>query len=187
MTLIDKSLQQHALINFMGAILQSPAAMATLHSQTTADGTPVPIEEGVRALAASLAAVALRDTSTTDLFQFPDGSAAGDALKLYLSVQESPQATAFEDALQEGELALNAAALITHTPEQWCGAAPGGDDVAFPGSGAEDGEARINDLIRAVALLLGELGRLERKVAAEQAYAAAAPERGEAVLPTDLH
>lgn len=187
MNLTDKSLQQHALINFMGAILQSPSAMVALREQTLADGTPMPIEEAVRAMASNLAALALRDTATTDLFQIPDGSGAGDALKMFLSVQENPARIEFEDTLQEGELCDDAVALILNDDQLWIGGTPDGQAIDFPGSGDEDGEGRINDLIRATALLLAEIARLERKVAAGEAYAADASERGTAAMPEGLH
>lgn len=188
MSQIDKSLQQFALVNFMTAIISNTHAFAAASEAVDDDGNPVPVEQAIHGLATNMASVALRDAATNDLFQFPAGSGAGDALKVFLSVQENPERLAFEDTLQEGELATDAAALVTHDAALWDGSADPDTASEFPGSGAEDGEARINDLIRAVALLLAEIGRLERKEQAAMAYADGAEERAAAAPPrADVH
>lgn len=185
--MIDKDIQQFAILNMMGAIVASPHAFAA--AKHAAEHRGQPIEVAVRDLATSLAVAGLKQVDETDMFQLPSGCPASEVLQLFLSVSaDNLQMQAFEDTLQEGELGSNAAALVLNEPGYWHGAQPDSDEmIPFPGTGEPVGPGRVNDLIRAAALLLAEAGRVERAMEREDSYATEHAAQAEAVLPGVAH
>lgn len=180
-SIVDKHVHAHAILNMVAAVIQSPNGMQlALQRATEMNCRP---ELAIVTLGESFAIAAIRNIEQQDVFSVPRGSGMADALTLYIEGSGVEGREELEDRLQEGELASNACALLQNAPAFWTPDAPNPDDAPFPGSGANDGPERLNDLIRAAAYVLAEIGRLERKMIREDAYAAGAAERGTVVMP----
>lgn len=180
MKVIDKTLHAHTIVALTAAIIGSPN-FPIFAAQAKTEGRP--IEEIVNEYATAFSASAIRGIEESDLFTLPRGSGLSDAVMLFIEGSTTHGRAAYEDTLQEGELAQNAAALLLMEPERWISDGQNGDDVPYPGSDHPQGPERINTLIRAAAYVLAEISRLERAEIRAAAYASAGAERGEAILP----
>lgn len=179
--LIDKSVHAHAVLNMVAAVIQSPHGIPTAQVQAQQSG--VTIDVAVTTLGEAFAMAALRNIESRDVIAMPAGSGITDALEIFADASGGAGRLEFEDTLQEGELGLNAAALLLNEPSYWTPDAQDGSEVPFPGSGADGGESRLNDLIRACCYVMAEIARVQRVLAKEDAFAAGADERGVAIMP----
>ena len=178
---IDKAVHAHAILNMVQAVIASPNGLLVANNIAQEKG--IRIEEAMILLGESFAMFALRNIESADVVSLPAGCGASDAITLYISGLDVEGRVELEDRMQEGELASNAIALLQNEPGFWTPDAPNPEDAPFPGSGANDGPERLNDLIKAAAYVMAEIGRLERKQRREDEYAANAVHRGAAVMP----
>ena len=182
--LIDKAVHAHAILSMVAAVVTSPNGIPTAQAQAQASGTTIDI--AIATLGEAFAMAAIRNIESRDVIALPAGSGITDAIEIYADASNAPGRLEFEDGLQEGELSANAVALLTNQPELWVSDDQGGGEVPFPGSGADGGALRLNDLIRAGVYVMAEIARVQRAMAREDAFAAD-PDRGVAKLPDTQH
>lgn len=180
-TQIDPDIRRFAVLNITAAIIGGTHGL--LNAERLAQENGIPLSKAVNILAEDFAMAALMEEGRADTFLLPAGSGVSDAVKLFIEGSAAAGREAFEDGLQEGELTSNAIALLSNEPGLWVSDAQDGSEVPFPGTGADGGNGRVNDLVRAAAYVLAEIARIERAQLREAAYAADAAERGVATLP----
>ena len=167
---IDKAVQHYGTMNMAASLIASQHGIELVSA--SAERMGVGIDVALASVAKQFAATAMSAIEGEAVFAVGEGALA-DLLRAYFDVATGEGRREADDAMREGELGDNAAALIQGNPGSWFDDGTG----AFPGSGAASGPERLNDLIRAGCYLLAEIARVQRVIDAEDAMAASADER----------
>jgi len=180
---VDKDTLRFAALNITASLIANPEGLSRMFAGAEAEGITFP--EHAAKLGKGVALNVLSTIEEQEVFLFRSDDTVAEILRTFSQSQNMPGRQQAEDRLTEGEMASNAIALIDADPSRWDGTEEDGNP--FPGSGAQEGDQRIDDLMVAAFWLLGEIRRLERaQTLSDQLHAETVAAAADAAAPVEV-